>query len=73
MFLFTRLKLTALAVAGVMGASLVAYLKGRQGAQEEAELEEFNEYVETRKRMDAVAPPSDADHAREWLRNRNQH
>jgi hypothetical protein len=34
--------------------------------------EELTEYVETRKRMDEVARMSDADAARDWLRERGK-
>jgi hypothetical protein len=34
--------------------------------------EELTEYVETRKRMDEVGRMSDADAAREWLRERSK-
>jgi hypothetical protein len=34
--------------------------------------EELNEYVETRKRMDEIGRMSDADAAREWLRERGK-
>ena len=34
--------------------------------------EELTEYVETRKRMDEVGRMSDADAARDWLRERSK-
>lgn len=34
--------------------------------------EELTEYVDTRKRMDEVGRMSDADAAREWLRERSK-
>jgi hypothetical protein len=36
------------------------------------QVEELNEYVETRKRMDEIGRMSDADAAREWLRERGK-
>jgi hypothetical protein len=53
--------------AGVILAGfLLAYFKGRKDTEQEHEVEELNEYVETRKRMDAVDVPD----AEQWLRER---
>lgn len=72
MFLFAKLKMYLAAAGAVIAALGVAYFRGRSdeaGAEYEREL---NEYIETRKRMDAVDSGSDPVDAREWLRNRQQ-
>ena len=48
--------------------SKLLLLFGRRSTRDE----ELTEYVETRKRMDEVARMSDADAAREWLRERSK-
>ena len=67
-----KLKLWAVAIGTVFVAILAAYLRGRTDEAEAAYNEEMNEYVETRKRIDQADTPSDADAAREWLRNRSK-
>ena len=54
-----------------LGAALI-YAKGRKDASDANELQEHNEYVETRKRMDAAGGISDADVQR-WLHERGQY
>ena len=72
MFLFAKLKMYLAAAGAVVAALGVAYLRGRS-AEAEAEYErELNEYVETRKRMDAVDSGNSPDDARDWLRQRQQ-
>ena len=62
---------TWLAVAGgVIMALAYAYLKGRTDQGKADEVEELNEYVETRRRIDDATIPRDADAALEWLRKR---
>lgn len=62
---------TWLAVAGgVVLALFYAYIKGRTDKGEANEVEELNEYVETRRRIDESTIPHDADAALEWLRKR---
>ena len=57
----------------VIGAFVVAlfgaYWRGKSDADNDAAERELNEYVETRKRMDAV-DIGDADAGREFLRER---
>lgn len=48
------------------GAALI-YAKGRKDAYDADQLEDHNEYIATRKRMDAVDDSGDDD---EWLRER---
>lgn len=72
MFLFAKLKMYLVAAGAVIAALGVAYFRGRSdeaGAEYEREL---NEYIETRKRMDAVDSGSNPDDARDWLRARQQ-
>lgn len=62
---------TWLAVAGgVVLALFYAYIKGRTDQGRADEVEELNEYVETRRRIDDTTIPSDATAALDWLRKR---
>ena len=62
---------TWLAVAGgVVLALFYAYIQGRADQGKADEVEELNEYVETRRRIDDATIPRDADDALEWLRKR---
>ena len=55
--------------AAMLAAS---WFGGRKAAQTDAKVEELTDYVETRKRMDEVGRMSDADAARDWLRERGK-
>jgi hypothetical protein len=50
-----------------------SWLGGRKSAKADAKQEELEGYVETRKRMDEIGRMSDADAARDWLRERGKH
>ena len=65
----TRIKLWLAALGAFVVALLGVYWRGRSDADDAAAERELNEYVETRKRMDAV-DIGDADASREWLHNR---
>ena len=65
----TRIKLWLAALGAFAVALLGAYFRGRSDADDAAAERELNEYVETRKRMDAV-DIGDADAGREFLRER---
>ena len=54
-----------------LGAALL-YRKGRNDADDQNEIQEHNEYIETRKRMDQAPAPSDADVQR-WLHERGKY
>lgn len=54
-----------------LGAALI-YARGRKDANDANELRDHNEYIETRKRMDAADGLSDADVQR-WLHERGQY
>lgn len=71
--IFARLKLWAAGIGLVVAALAASWLGGRKSAQADAKQEELTDYVETRKRMDEVGRMSDADAAREWLRERGKH
>jgi hypothetical protein len=47
-----------------------SWFGGRKSAQTDTKLKEAQDYADTRKRMDEVGRMSDADAAREWLRDR---
>jgi hypothetical protein len=49
---------------------LAVWAAGRSAGQQAAKIEEYNRYVETSKRIDAVEPIPDPDAAAEWLRRR---
>lgn len=70
--MFLRLKLWAMGVGLVVVAFAATWFGGRKSAQTDAKVEELTDYVETRKRMDEVARMSDADAARDWLRERGK-
>jgi dienelactone hydrolase len=71
--IFARLKLWAAGIGLVVAALAASWLGGRKSAQADAKQEELEGYVETRKRMDEIGRMSDADAAREWLRERGKH
>ena len=70
--IFARLKMWAAGIGLVVAALAASWLGGRKSAQADARQEELEEYVETRKRMDEVGRMSDADAARDWLRERGE-
>lgn len=72
MFTFTRLKLWALALAGVLGSIFVAFFVGSQKAKKREAERNKNDYINTRENIDKALGFDDADDAREWLRNRGE-
>ena len=54
-----------------LGAALI-YAKGRKDADNDNHIDDYNEYIATRRRMDEAAEPSDADVQR-WLHERGQY
>ena len=71
--IFARLKLWAMGLGLVVAALAASWFGGRKSAQADAKQEELEGYVETRERMDEIGRMSDADAAREWLRERGKH
>jgi dienelactone hydrolase len=71
--IFARLKLWAMGLGLIVAALAASWLGGRKSAQTDAKQEELEGYVETRKRMDEIGRMSDADAARDWLRERGKH
>jgi dienelactone hydrolase len=57
----------------VVAALAASWFGGRKSAQADAKQEELEGYVETRQRMDEIGRMSDADAARDWLRERGKH
>lgn len=49
-----------------------SWFGGKKAAQADAKAEGLEDYVETRQRMDEVGRMSDADAARDWLRERGK-
>ena len=72
MALIARFKLYLYAAGAVLIAVAGAYFRGRSDEAAVENKRELNEYIETRKRMDAVDSSSDPDAARAWLRSRQQ-
>ena len=70
--IFARLKMWAAGIGLVVAALAASWLGGRKSAQADAKQEELENYVETRKRMDEIGRMSDADAARDWLRERGE-
>lgn len=64
-----RVRIYLYAIGAFIAALLGAYWRGKSDADDDAAERELNEYVEARKRMDAV-DINDADSGREFLRNR---
>ena len=64
---------TILAALALIGAAMI-YRKGRKDADDANAVQDFNEYVAARKRMDAVDGAvdgfDDANAVSEWLRDR---
>ena len=54
-----------------LGAALI-YAKGRRDADNDNHIDDYNEYISTRRRMDETAGPSDADVQR-WLHERGKY
>jgi hypothetical protein len=71
--IFARLKMWAMGFGLIVAALAASWFSGRKSAQADAKQEELEGYVETRKRMDEIGRMSDADAAREWLRERGKH
>ena len=70
--LIGRFKTWLYAAGAVIVALGAAYFRGRSSEAAAEHERELNEYVETRKRMDAVDSGSSSDDAHAWLRERQQ-
>lgn len=70
--IMARIKLWLAAAGAFLVALGAAYWRGRSTEAAAAERERLEDYVETRKRMDEAGRMSDADAARDWLRDRNK-
>ena len=62
--------LTGIVLAAIGMAAI--WFGGRKSAKTEAKAEELDNYVETRKRIDEAGRMSDADAARDFLRERSK-
>ena len=67
-----RAYLSGIAAALFALVAALLYTKGRKDADDANELQDHNEYIEARKRMDAAAGLSDADVQR-WLHARGKY
>ena len=70
--IFARLKMWSSAFGLVVAALIASWLGGRKAAQTDAKAKELEDYADTRKRMDEVGRMSDADAARDFLRERGK-
>lgn len=70
--MLARLKLYAIGVGVTLATLGAAYWRGRTHAEVDSEHEEMETYIKTRNRMDEIGRMSDADAAREWLRDRGK-
>lgn len=67
-----RLKLWLAAAGAFIVALFAAFYRGKAAGKSNAEAEELNEYIETRKRMDKVDGDTRHPDLREWLRERGE-
>jgi hypothetical protein len=72
--MFSALKSYLYAFIAALAAAVVSviYAKGRKDADNDNHIDDFNEYINTRKRMDETDGPSDADVQR-WLHERGKY
>ena len=70
--IFARLKMWAAGIGLVVAALAASWLGGRKSAQADGKAKEFEDYAKTRQDMDKIGRMSDADAARDWLRERGQ-
>jgi hypothetical protein len=63
-----RLKLCMAAASVIVAALLASWFGGKRSAKTKG----LEDYVKTRERMDDVGRLSDADAARDWLRERGK-
>jgi hypothetical protein len=74
--MLTRIKLWLAGIGAVVIALLSIWFGGKKAGQTDAKLEEQDDYIETRKRMDQAIRDKqlrdDADLDREWLRSRGE-
>ena len=68
--LLGRVKMYLLGAAAIVAAFAMVYLKGRRDEDEKHEDEDAEAYRDTRKRIDEATGFSDADSARQFLRDR---
>lgn len=61
-----------LAAVGVVAGFLYVKNLGKKEERTKRQLQDNKDYIETRKRIDEVRAPDNADAAREWLRQRNE-
>jgi hypothetical protein len=71
--ILARIKLWSAAIGLVIAALVASWLGGRKSAESDIKTKELESYANTRKDMDQIGRMSDADAAREWLRDRSKH
>lgn len=67
-----RLKAAVFWGMAAASALVVGWITGRLRGKQDAKIEELKGYGDTRVRMDEVDRISDADAARQWLRDRDK-
>jgi len=63
--------LLAIAALVGLGGSVWSYRKGKSDAETKQEIDQHNEYIATRKRIEAALSAADPDAIRDSLRNRD--
>lgn len=66
---FSKVKFWGLALVGTLGAIMAVYFRGMRDAQQKRALEEAEEYIKVKERLDEAYKPTDTDASREWLRD----
>ena len=64
--------LRSIGLALVAFIAAMVYAKGRKDEGQDNDIEDYNEYIATRRRMDEADMPSDSDVQR-WLHERGQY
>ena len=67
-----RIKIWLAAAGAFIVALLSIWFGGKKAGKNAAKAEELNEYIETRRRMDAVDGDARHPDLREWLRERGE-
>ena len=67
-----KIKLWLAGIGAVVVALLSIWFGGKKAGRDAAKLEEQDDYIETRKRMDETDVGDDPDMARRWLHERGE-
>lgn len=70
--MITRIRIWLAAAAAFVAAFGIAWLRGNQSAKTSAKINNLEDDIKTRKRMNEVSRDDNADSARDWLRKRGE-